>query len=418
MKRKARKRPSGQGTVWLRGGNWWIQWREGGRRCSAKFPSEDTARRVLARIVGDLAAGRGGLEAAPRDLPTLAVLAKTWLDRREKTHRAWRDDRNRWNKHLKPFLGACKPTEVTTATIRHFIEAKLAAGLSSTSVGHCVRLLSTFFTDVVEQGLSPVNPAKSLPRATRRLFRNAHDPKQTPFLERQDDIRRLFLKLDQPFATLFAVQALAGLRPGEALALEWSDVNLEARRILVQRQVRHGRVGPPKSGKPRHVPVIEPLAKILAEWKLATGGVAGLFQPANPRKGGRPNAPAQYLGLDVVRDHLRKALRACELPETLTMYQVGRHTFGAQHVIGGGSMASLREILGHSSVQVTERYGHLRPDLIRPADLLKLTVDLSRPGGDVVDMAAHRAENLPGGNAVATLDEDAGTAGEMDRASS
>ena len=80
---------------------------------------------------------------------------------------------------------------------------------------------------------------------------------------------------------------------------------------------------------------------------LTTGGVGRLFQPANPRKGGRPNGPAQYRGLNVVRDHLG----ACELPDTLAIYQVGCHAFGAQHVLGGGSMASLREILGHSSVQ-------------------------------------------------------------------
>lgn len=33
--------------------------------------------------------------------------------------------------------------------------------------------------------------------------------------------------------------------------------------------------------------------------------------------------------------------------------------------MGGGSVATLREIFGHSSVTVTERYGHLRPDLFR-----------------------------------------------------
>ena len=51
MKRRKRKRPSGQGTIWERGGNFWVQWREGGRRQSAKFPTEDTARRETQREI-------------------------------------------------------------------------------------------------------------------------------------------------------------------------------------------------------------------------------------------------------------------------------------------------------------------------------------------------------------------------------
>jgi hypothetical protein len=45
-------------------------------------------------------------------------------------------------------------------------------------------------------------------------------------------------------------------------------------------------------------------------------------------------------------------------------------------------------------VTVTERYAHLRADLFRPEDLLKLSVGMSREGGTVVDLAAARAEQL------------------------
>jgi hypothetical protein len=60
----------------------------------------------------------------------------------------------------------------------------------------------------------------------------------------------------------------------------------------------------------------------------------------------------------------------------------------------------LREILGHSSVAVTERYAHLRSDLFRPEDLLKLSVSMSRQGGAVVELAAHRNKSGPGGGMV------------------
>jgi len=41
-------------------------------------------------------------------------------------------------------------------------------------------------------------------------------------------------------------------------------------------------------------------------------------------------------------------------------------------------------------VTTTERYAHLAPEHLRPADLPALTVELSRAGGAVVDLAAHR----------------------------
>lgn len=406
MPRKKRKRPSGQGTIWQQGGNWWIRWREGGRRRTAKFPRQDLAERVLARIVAGIASDPFGVKAEPAESPPLAELAAKWIERRQHTHRSWRDDKNRWTKHLQPFFGHLRPAEVSHALIRRFIEAKLVGGLSSTSAGHCTRVLSTFLSDVVEQGYLPGNPVRGLPRATRRLIRNAHDPKQTPFIERQEDIARIYALLAEPFATMFAVGALAGLRPGEIIGLAWEDVDLGARRMLVQRQVRHGKVGPTKSGKPRLVPIIEPLAKVLAEWKLATGGAGQLFRPLNGRRQSR------FITPDSMISALRPALKACGLSEAWTWYHCSRHTFGAQHVMGGGSLATLREILGHGSVQVTERYGHLRRDLFRPSDLLTMSVPMTRAGGEVVELASARAERGAAGHAVATEPVDDGQASE------
>ncbi len=389
MPRKPRRRGWGQGNLeQLKSGYWRIRWHEGGRRRSAKYADQGQAQEVLAKILADVRAGRASNYKPPTDTmetPTLAELAKKWLARREHTHRNWRGDRNLWNKHLEPIVGHLRAHEVDQATVRRLVEAKLVAGLSSQSVGNVVRLLSTFYTDLIEQRLAQANPGRGLPKSTRRLIKSTHDPRQTAFIEKQSDIARIYSKLDQPFAAIFAVGALAGLRPGEIIGLEWGDVDIGARRLLVQRQVRHGRVGPTKSGKPRLVPIIEPLAKILAEWKLATGGEGLLFKPLNPWR-----KRSHFIKDAGVREAIRGALKKCGLPETWTWYAVGRHTYASQHVMGGGSLATLREILGHSSVVVTERYAHLRPDLFKPEDLLKLSVGMSREGGAVIDLAEHR----------------------------
>ena len=48
----------------------------------------------------------------------------------------------------------------------------------------------------------------------------------------------------------------------------------------------------------------------------------------------------------------------------------------------------LSDILGHSSVRVTERYAHLRPDLYSARVLNALAVDLSPAAGEVVKLPA------------------------------
>src|SRR6266481_8915664 len=109
MRRKAR-RARGMGQVLKRGGTWSVRWREAGRlRFKGGYPDEVTARRVLHRMLVDIAEGRAPDKPDPKNLPTLGELAKPWLERRVQTHRSSADDRSRWKKHVGPFFGHCKP---------------------------------------------------------------------------------------------------------------------------------------------------------------------------------------------------------------------------------------------------------------------------------------------------------------------
>ena len=82
-----------------------------------------------------------------------------------------------------------------------------------------------------------------------------------------------------------------------------------------------------------------------------------------------------YLGEHRMTALIKKACKKARLPE-LTFYEAGRHTFASQWVLHGGSIEKLREILGHSTVLVTERYAHLKPDLFEDADLVRADVPL------------------------------------------
>ncbi len=368
---------------------WSVRWREGGwRRFRGGFESKALAERVLAHIRGELAIGRAGLPPDPKVVPTLAKLAEDFLDRRKLTHRAAEGDRYRWKKHLKPHFGACRPGEVDAARIRAFVEAKLAEGLASGTVRVLVAVLSSLYVDLVERGIATANPARGLPRGTRRLIKPSHDPRTTPFIERLSDVRRIFLTLSAkpPLHIGYALGALAGLRPGEAFALRWPHVDLEARRIHLRESV----TGSLKDKDSRVVPILDALAPVLRGWKLETGG-EGLLCPPLRSDGWKIDKATRG-------DALRAVLKQLGLARPgLGWYEATRHTFASQWVMAGRSIEELKEILGHYSVVVTERYAHLRPDLFAEGAHQALRVDLSATDGDVVSMENGRpTANNPG----------------------
>lgn len=386
MASRAKRSQWGAGEVGQEpGGRWYVRWRENGqRRYKGGFDSKEFAQKLLAQIRAEMARERVGLPPDPRGLPTLGEEADRWIERRKLTHRAWGDDRGRWRNHLAGHFGHLRASDVDEGRIRSFVEEKLREGLDPATVGHCVRLLSTFFSDLCERPRETGairNPVRTVPRSTRRLYRARHDPRRTPFLEKLTDVRRVFLALpeERGLRVAFAVGALAGLRTGEVLAISWESIDLDARRMSVHEQVRNSKLGPVKDDEARIVPIMEDLAPVLGEYKLKTGGQGLLFRPDRPgRRAGKNGAPSRYMRINTLHDALDDALTKCGLPPDLTWYQCTRHTFASQWVMAGGSLEKLAAMLGHSSTEVTKRYAHLRPDAFTDADRALVRVQLGQ----------------------------------------
>ena len=344
-----------------------VRWNERGeRRYEGGFQSKVEAERFRALKRAEVILGRTSGPVDPNRVPTLGALAEPWLARRKLTHRAWREDGNRWRKHLGPAFGSLRPSELDTGRLRAFVEAKRAEGLSSTTCRIYVAILSGLFEDLKERGLAATNPARALPKTLSRLVKPSHDPRTTPFLEKLDDVRRVFLELPHPFNVAFALGAFAGLRPGEAFALRWQHVDLKARRIHVREQMK----GPLKDTESRIVPILDALLPVLKAEHLKAGG-DGLVVPAKRARFARP---------DVARPALRAALVTLKLNRPgLGWYEATRHTFASHWVLGGRPLEHLREHLGHSTLAMTERYAHLKPDLFEEAAYGAMPVSLA-PG--------------------------------------
>ncbi len=131
--------------------------------------------------------------------------------------------------------------------------------------------------------------------------------------------------------------------------------------IHVSKQVRSGKEGPTKSGKPRDVPIGGTLGAELAAWREGNVSVADNAlvcpPPVRMKKTGKPGkAWGKYLGPKSVDEAWSRRSRRAELEEA-DVYDYGRSTFGT--IMGldpAVSVWRLQSIMGHADIKTTERY--------------------------------------------------------------
>ncbi|AOX17963.1 tyrosine recombinase XerC [Kozakia baliensis] len=138
---------------------------------------------------------------------------------------------------------------------------------------------------------------------------------------------------------LFTLLYGAGLRIGEALALNVRDFDLAQEQALRV-------VG--KGGRERMVPLLPVVMKILAAWRgqhPAPMPDAPLFVGA---RGGRLQAP-------VARRAMQEWRNLNGLPASATPHAL-RHSFATHMMEGGADLRAIQELLGHASLSTTQVY--------------------------------------------------------------
>ena len=143
---------------------------------------------------------------------------------------------------------------------------------------------------------------------------------------------------------ILALSAFAGLRAGEIAALDWSDVNLSRKTILVRKG---------KGTKYRVVGASAPAREALEALPHRTGVVI----PRRDRQLG-PNDPHQI------------SKRATALlggrAAGFTLHQL-RHRFATVAYRGTHDLRAVQEALGHESPKTTALYAHTRGDALQAA---------------------------------------------------
>ena len=144
--------------------------------------------------------------------------------------------------------------------------------------------------------------------------------------------------------------ALGGLRPSEALALLWDDVNDGF--MIVDKGLSLGEVGPTKTRRNRSVPVIPVLADDLAVWREHSEGYGLVF----PGHDGAPWSPSAWRNWR--QRQFRRAVIAAGLPEDTRPYSL-LNTFVSLLIASGMDVVQVAAKAGHAPSVCMDTYGHV-----------------------------------------------------------
>lgn len=341
---------------------WYVIATAHGHRKKKRFNDRRAAQDFARQLEASLASGKFSL--APDQHAILTDYFELWLSqhvapfRKPSTLISYTLG---WQRYIKPALGHRALTLITRNHIRDLVTEMMGQGLKRNSVRAMLAPLSSCFRRAMDDGLIPQNPAERIfpPQRGQQSAQRAH-----PLTVEQ--LQRLLAtcQIHFPrFYPLFLTFARTGLRHGEALALQWGDLDWTAKRMRVSRQWHRGKIVELKSGQQGFVDVSPQLAATL---KATRPGHARDSDLCFPSEEGTPINPSN------LRTRVWLLLLAkAELP-VIRIHDL-RHTFATHLLESGADLLYVQRQLRHHSVEITQRfYGHVQHGYRRDVDKLDL----------------------------------------------
>ena len=263
------------------------------------------------------------------------------------------------NRHLIPALGRLKLKALTPAHARSLYREKLDCELSPRTVQYIHVTLHKALKQAVMDGLIPRNIADAVKAP------QAHKKEVTPLTPAEVKVLLSAASGDR-LETLYITAIHTGLRRSELLGLKWTDIDLDARTLSVQRSLdRDGTFNPPKRNKSRRtVKLTAQAAEALKghrarqnEERLQLGSLWEDWGLVFPNLSGKP-MNADYL----YHRGFKPLLERAEL-SGFTFHSL-RHTCATLLLSKNVNPKIVSEMLGHATIsQTMDTYSHVMPGM-------------------------------------------------------
>ena len=351
-----RKHPDTSSLRWQGVVKFWDTEEEHWRQRSATFGREAEAKAWVATAVME---HRTQTFRATSD-ETVAAFLDRWVSRLDPGLRESTRTRYAQNvAHARRVLGPRRLSDLMPADLAALYAGLGADGLSPRTIRHVHTVFRRALADAVAWGALSANPADRVraPRVPRAPRTVPTEAEAGALLEAAAG-HRLF--------ALWTFIALTGCRKGEALALEWRDIDWQAQRVTIRRSLAgegtKRRFEAPKPGRLHQVDLSEELLARLRDHRQRVRDEMGEQRALPPlvfptlHKGG-------WQSPSYIQRAFKEIVSVAGLPPTTRIHDL-RHAMATRWLASGVPVAVVAERLGHASPDVTMRiYAHAVPGM-------------------------------------------------------
>jgi integrase len=220
--------------------------------------------------------------------------------------------------------------EITPHLIEKFKSDRIAEVTPATVNRHLACLKSLFNKAILWNKFKGTNPVRAV-----KLFKENNQ--RLRFLEREE-INKLLSVCNRNLRSIVTVALNTGMRRGEILGLKWRDLDVKRSVIYLHNT---------KNGEKRELPINEQVKTALIRVRKHPQSEYIFYKEDGSHMG------------DIKKSFLT-ALRKSGIKDF--HFHDLRHTFASQLVMSGADLNTVRELLGHKSIQMTLRYSHLSPN--------------------------------------------------------
>ena len=274
---------------------------------------------------------------------------KRSMDREEGLFRLW----------IEPVIGKRTLTEVNSFLLEKIKHKMSKAELSPRSIHYCIAVIRQVFNFAIRRDLfNGANP-------TIRIKKPTEDNRRIRYLTHEEAGRLMDAIKDKSNDCwrLCMVSLHTGMRFSEIARLTFGDLDFERGTVWVRQT---------KNGRSRHVPMSETIKDVFLG--INGGGNDDLVFPGRNGKvrvsmSDTFERVVNSLGLNAgITDHRQRLV-----------FHSLRHTCASWLAESGTDLFVVKELLGHRSISMTERYSHLGPTTMKNAvDRMNQAIDVSR----------------------------------------